>query len=160
MENKHSAHTEENRALIGQYFDAVARRDKAAADALHAEDYVLELAEGQPGGGVFKGAAEAAKAGQQMGALLGVTRLDVKEIIADGPERVVILLETHGVDGSGEPWSMSVLRFTTITEGLITKSRLFFQDTARLQEIARSHRESPAEPPAKFTLGVAEKDSA
>jgi ketosteroid isomerase-like protein len=125
-----------NRGVVQQLFDAVARDDLAATQALHAEDFVLELNYGHPAGGAFQG-DEIGEAKARMVELLGLSGVELREIIAEGADRVVVLADAKGTDVAGEPWLIPGVELIVLRNGKIATTSLMLQGHARLLEIAR-----------------------
>lgn len=48
--------------------------------------------------------------------LLGINQVMLREIVADGPSRVVALVEARGTEVTGRAWAMEVIEFITIVE--------------------------------------------
>lgn len=137
MADGHRSQAASNKALVERRFAAAIRGDRAAVDATQDEHYRLGLHYGHPAGGTFQGKEQIAAARATMMSLIGVSGLSLTEVIADGPNRVVAIVETTGTDAAGEPWSMPVVEVITVVDGAITETQLYFQDSARLRDIAR-----------------------
>ena len=129
--------TDANRDLVRRQFDAVDRGDRAAVDALHSDDYVLHLTYGMPGGGSFTGAAEIAAARARMIGLLGISKVSLTELVADGPTRGGAVVEASGTTAAGAAWSMPCVELIEVAGDKIVDTRLFFLDTAALRDIAQ-----------------------
>ena len=67
---------------------------------------------------------------------LDVMSIQIDELIADGPTRVVVVATNSGTDVHGAPWKMTVLELVDVVDGKIAKKRSFYQDTARLRDIS------------------------
>jgi ketosteroid isomerase-like protein len=134
------AEEESNKALMRRVFDAIGRGDKETLNSLLSEQMVIKLPYGHPVGGTYRGIAEITKSREQGFAILGISRVDVREIFAEGPSQVIVLLDIHGTDAAGKPWSMPGADLFKIVDGKITELFPFFYDTVRLQEIAGGRR--------------------
>jgi uncharacterized protein len=91
-------------------------------------------APGHPVGGTFRGVA-IAEARRRTRELVGTSGVEVKSVIAEGPDRVVAIMEIKGSDAAGEPWSMPSVEVIDFAGGKIIKIELF-TDTATLHDIA------------------------
>jgi ketosteroid isomerase-like protein len=138
MATDHLVQAELNKDVVQRHFDAAISGDRVTANALNADDYLSQLTYGHPDGGTFQGLAEVGSARARMISLLGITGIKLKEIIADGPVRVVALVDAEGTDESGEPWFMPCVELIQVVDGKIAEVRMFYQDTVRLLELARA----------------------
>jgi ketosteroid isomerase-like protein len=136
MGNKILAQAEANRELIRRVDDALRRGDMATVNSLFDEQCVLQIADGHPAGGTFKGIDNVNKARARMKAVLRISHVETQAIVADGSPLVMSVVQASGTDAAGKPWSMPVAEVIKIVDGKISELRLFFLDTARLQEIA------------------------
>jgi len=138
MAEEWPSQAELNKEVVQRHFDAAISGDRAAANALNADGYRSQLTYGHPDGGTFQGLAEVGRARARMISLLGITGIELKEIIADGPARVVALVDAKGLDAAGEPWVMPCVELLQVVDGKIAEVRMFYQDTVRLLELARA----------------------
>lgn len=69
---------------------------------------------------------------------LGIDGVKTHEMIADGPNRVIALVEPTGLDGAGKRWSMLLAEFFWIEDGKVTDIRPFWWDIVELKRIADS----------------------
>jgi ketosteroid isomerase-like protein len=142
-EENRVARAEENKATIRNVYDAIARGDRDSIGLLVDPDLVIVRPAGHPAGGTFKGRAAAAEARQRNHALLGPTKVEIRELIAEGSARVVVVMDISGVGAAGEAWSLPAVELADIADGKVVKIQLFV-DTARLREIAETRQASQA----------------
>jgi ketosteroid isomerase-like protein len=64
------------------------------------------------------------------------TGISVREIVADGPHRVIGLVDAHGTAHDGTAWTMPVAECFWIDDGKITDIRPFYWDLVELRRIA------------------------
>lgn len=131
-----------NREIAQRMFDAVDRGDRETVDSLHHPAFVVHMTHGLEGGGIFTGAVEMGEERARIKSLLGITHVGLKELVADGPTRVVAILEVAGTDAAGATWSMPFVELMKVVDNKITEKRVFFLDTARLREIADERQAS------------------
>jgi ketosteroid isomerase-like protein len=136
---------ERNVELVKDVFDAVARGDQAAAMAAYDQKFVIELNWGHPASGAFQG-GEIQEGRTRMIKLLGLTDIQLREVIADGPHRVVVLADGKGTDAAGEPWSIPAVQLITLENGKIIRTSHMFTGHDRLLEIARGREEEEFAP--------------
>jgi ketosteroid isomerase-like protein len=116
------------REVIGEYLAAMERGDREAAVALYADDVVMHV----PGRSRFAGARRgrpAVLAYLQAAVELAVGGVDVQlvDVLADGGDRVALLLRERLVGADGE----LVLRRAnvyTVRDGRIAEIRIFEHD--------------------------------
>ena len=125
-----------NKAVIQQIEEALERGDPAAVDSFYHEDCILNLPEGLLGDGTFKGLENVKNARARAVEMLGISSVRVIEMIADGPTRVVGIVEISGADKAGEPWSMPVIELLDLVDGKLAETTMFWFDTHRLHEVA------------------------
>ena len=147
--------------IVKGVFDAVARGDQVAAQAPYDEKFVIEFNWGHPASGAFQG--ETILEGRMaMIRLLGLTEVQLKEIIADGPNHVVVLADGKGTDVAGEPWvipGVQLYTFDNKTDKIILVSHMF--RGRRLDfEMARGREEEEAAPVSAWpAVGVSDLTS-
>jgi ketosteroid isomerase-like protein len=129
---------EQNRDLIREVYAAADASDFVRLPSLMADGYTLTQADGHPVPGTWHG-EEATAAATRVYAACGTTGVTVHEIIADGPNRVIGLVEAHGTDVHGRPWRMPIAECFWIENGKVTEIRPFYWDIARLRQIAGVH---------------------
>ncbi|GAA1236384.1 nuclear transport factor 2 family protein [Pseudonocardia alaniniphila] len=129
------ATTERNRELIRQVYALAAAGDLEAVAPFHSDDYRLSQSPSHPVPGSWTGAA-ATDAGIEIFRACGTSGVTVLEIVADGPHRVVAIVDAHGTAPvSGERWTMLVSEHFWIEDGRITEIRPFYWDPAGLRRI-------------------------
>jgi ketosteroid isomerase-like protein len=97
--------------------------------------YSLTQAPGHPVPGHWTGPhADAAIA--RVFNVCGNTGITVREIVADGPHRVIGLVDAHGTAQDGTPWTMPVAECFWIEDGKVTDIRPFYWDLVELRRIA------------------------
>jgi ketosteroid isomerase-like protein len=127
--------TEHNREIVKRMYAVADSGDLDQLSELVAEDYTLTQAPGHPVPGYWQGKA-AADAGSRVFRTLNVTGVTVQEIVADGPHRVIGLVQSHGTDTNGQPWTMPVAECFWIENGKVTDIRPFYWDLIELRRIA------------------------
>jgi len=133
--------TDRNRRIVRRIYELGAAGDLAGVAELCTPEYRLTQSPAHPVPGSWTGRAADAAAGRVFQAV-GVDGIDVEEIVADGPHRVIALVQSRGVDGRGRPWRMPVAECFWIEEGKVSDIRPFYWDLDLLREVARS-RETP-----------------
>lgn len=144
---------ERNVEVVKGVFDAVARGDQAAAQAPYDENFVIEFNWGHPASGAFQG-DKIYEGRMTMITLLGLTDVQLRTVIADGPSRVVVLADGKGTDAGGEPWSIPAVQLYTFENGKIIRVSHMFTGHARLLEIARGREGEAAAPLGWPGVGV------
>jgi ketosteroid isomerase-like protein len=134
--NDVQTHTEANREVITRLYEAADAFDMDTIQSLFAERCVLIQAEGHPAvPGSHEGrdavVATSARAFTEMRST-GVT---VLEIVADGPHRVIGLVEAHGTDLTGEPYTMPVAECFLVEAGQVIEIRPYYWDLVALRRV-------------------------
>jgi ketosteroid isomerase-like protein len=127
--------TTRNRDLIRRVYEIGDSGDLARLAELMSDDYTLTQAPGHPIHGRWSGQA-ATEAGGRVFKACGITGITVHEIIADGPNRVIGLVEAHGTDTEGQAWTMPVAECFWIENDKVTDIRPFYWDLVELRRIA------------------------
>lgn len=127
--------TERNRAIVSELYERVNSGDLAGISSFRDRDYRMVQAPGHPVGGTWIGDGASA-AGGRIFATLGIKSLTVHEIVADGPNRVIGLINLHGVEANGNPWTMPVAECWLVENGVITEVRPFYWDLVEVCRIA------------------------
>ncbi|WP_393063214.1 nuclear transport factor 2 family protein [Streptomyces sp. LN549] len=131
---------EMNKDVVRRFYEAVLRvpggPDFAAIKDL-ADEQEVELNWGHPDSGIHRGAA-IAPARHRMHQLTGLdfAAIRIDELIAEGPNRVVVVATNSGTDIHGNPWTMTVLELVDVENGRIARKRSFYQDAALLRDIS------------------------
>ena len=115
MSVEHQAKEEANKALLRTVMEAIDRRDTETVSAFMSEDMVHE----NPFSGSHRGIADVNQARLQTFSRLGFSRVEVRTIFAEGPTDVLALLDIHGTDAAGEPWTMPAANLFKIVDGKI-----------------------------------------
>ena len=144
MTNEDIEQAEQNKATVRKFYDAIDHGDRESLKFLLRPGFTTVHAPGHPVGGTFKGSAEIMEAARRNRELFGPTKIDVKELVADSPDRVVIVVELSGVDASGEPWSFPAVELADFVGGKLAQIELFV-DTAQLHGIAKKNKSSRGE---------------
>ena len=139
MTKEFLAQEQSNAAILRLVMEAIGKGDNATVAKYMSEHMVHE----NPFSGSHKGLAEVNNARKQTFIALGISKVDIKGIFAEGPTQAIALLQVHGTDASGKPWSMPAANLFEIVEGKITSLLPFYYDTGRLREIAAT-RQAPA----------------
>jgi ketosteroid isomerase-like protein len=124
-----------NRSVVQAIYAAAAAGDFAGVEAVLADDVVLIQCDNHPTPGVWRGRADAMKGLSALFEALRTTGVEVHEVVADGPERVVGLMEAKGLDSRGEPYSMPVAELFLVRDGKIAEIRPYYYDTVRLRQL-------------------------
>jgi ketosteroid isomerase-like protein len=122
-----------NKELIREVYAVGDSGDLSRLASLMADDYVLTQADGHPVPGTWKG-KNATAAAARVFARCGTTGITVHELIADGPNRVIGLVDAHGIDPNGQPWTMPVAECFWVENGKVTDIRPFYWDLVTLRQ--------------------------
>jgi ketosteroid isomerase-like protein len=133
-----SAAAEQNRGVIRSLYDALNRGDSAAMAALIDDECVLTQSPGHPVAGVWAGRDAMTEGMGKVFAALHNTGATVHEIVADGPSRVIGLVDALGIDANGDPYATPVAECFEVHDGKVCDIRPFYWDQIRLREIARA----------------------
>jgi ketosteroid isomerase-like protein len=129
--------SEENRKLIGDLYQFAGTGDYVRLAELMAPDYALIQSPAHPIAGTWIGPEATAAAGRFSQAL-GITGITVHTIATGGPHRVMSLVDLHGTDGDGRPWTMPLVECFRIENGKVTEVRPFYWDQKELDRILAS----------------------
>jgi hypothetical protein len=130
--------SEANRAVVQKFYTAGHNRDIHEIIECLADDVVVVEPERHPLAGTYKGRDEALRVIGQLAAVVGFVGIDVHEIIVDGPQRAVVLLDLICTNQrTGKGFRMPIAEFLLVEEGKITEIRPFWYDTAKLDELLR-----------------------
>jgi ketosteroid isomerase-like protein len=133
MPNSRTDGPEQNRDLIREVYAIGDSGDLSRLQSVMADDYVLTQADGHPVPGTWKGES-ATEAAARVFARCGTTGITVHEIIADGPNRVIALVDAHGIGPNGQPWTMPVAECFWVENGKVTEIRPFYWDLVTLRK--------------------------
>src|ERR1700716_4032850 len=122
MPNSSTNRAEQNKQLIREVYAIGDSGDLSRLDSLMADDYVLTQADGHPVPGAWKG-TDATEAAGRAFAVGGTAGGSVNEIIADGPNRVIGLVDAHGIGPNGQRWTMPVAECFWVENGKVTDIR-------------------------------------
>jgi uncharacterized protein len=126
----------DTREIIRKLYAAADAGDMAGVRSMLAEDITLQQADGHPYPGTWHGIDDVMAAMGEVFARLRLTGITVREIVGDGGERVVGLVDSHGTDARGNSYTMPVAEFFLVADGRVRDIRPFYWDTARLRQIA------------------------
>jgi ketosteroid isomerase-like protein len=129
--------SEENRKLIGDLYEFAGIGDYARLAELMDPDYALVQSPAHPIAGTWIGPVATAAAGRFSQAL-GISGITVHNIATDGPHRVMSLVDLHGSDGDGRPWTMPLVECFRIENGKVIEVRPFYWDQKELDRIFAS----------------------
>jgi hypothetical protein len=115
----------QNRELIRQAYELANAGELGQIASFYAEDYRLTQSPGHPVPGSWVG-REATEAGIRVFNVCGTNRVTIREIIADGPHRVIGIVDAHGTTPGGRDWAMPVSEHFWIEDGKITDIRPFY----------------------------------
>lgn len=127
--------TEKNKEAVRKMYGAAKEADIAFIIALMDPEVEIVRAPGHPVGGTFRGMAAAGEARRRTNELTGTEGVEIKQVIAEGPDKVLGIMELKGTDATGQPWSMPSVEIVHFVDGKIVKIELF-TDTATLHDIA------------------------
>lgn len=130
---------ETNKAIVRRAYELAAANDLEALLEVRAADYRLTLPEGHPVPGSWTG-LEANAARERIFATIGADGMTTHELVADGPHRVIAVVEPTGLDGAGNRWSMGLTELFWIEDGKVTDIKPFWWDVVELNRIAESRR--------------------
>ena len=131
--------TERNRTVIQRLYAAATAGDSAAIESLIDDSCVLTQSPGHPVPGTWTGREAMLQGMAQVFGVLRNTGITVHEIVADGPTRVIGLVDAHGTDTSGDAYEMPVAEIFEVADGKVTEIRPFYWDQIRLREITASN---------------------
>lgn len=130
---------ETNKAIVRRAYALAAADDLEALFEVRAADYRLTLPDGHPVPGSWTG-LDANAARERIFAAIGADGMTTHELVADGPHRVIALVEPTGLDGAGNRWSMLLTELFWIKDGKVTDIEPFWWDIVELNRIADSLR--------------------
>ncbi|WSR66738.1 nuclear transport factor 2 family protein [Streptomyces sp. NBC_01198] len=130
---------ETNKAIVRRAYELAAADDLEALFEVRAADYRLTLPEGHPVPGSWTG-PDANAARERIFAAIGADGMTTRELVADGPHRVIAIVEPTGLDGAGNRWSMLLTELFRIEDGKVTDIKPFWWDIVELNRIAASRR--------------------
>ena len=121
--------------MIEKVYAAAAAGDFAGIEALLADDVVLVQCDNHPTPGVCTGKpAVLARLGELFQALR-TTGVEVREVVANGPHRVVGIMDALGTDVHGQPYSMPVAELFLVNDGEVTELRPDYHDLVKLRAL-------------------------
>jgi ketosteroid isomerase-like protein len=124
-----------NREIVRKVYEIADRGAMAEHGQYMSDGYGLTQAPGHPVPGHWTGPdADAAIA--RVFQACGNTGITVREIVADGPHRVIGLVDARGIARDGQPWIMPVAECFWIEDGKVTDIRPFYWDLVELRRIA------------------------
>jgi ketosteroid isomerase-like protein len=130
---------ETNKAIVRRAYELAAANDLEALFEVRAADYRLTLPEGHPVPGSWTG-LDANAARERIFAAIGADGMTSHQLVADGPHRVIAIVEPTGLDGAGNRWSMLLTELFWIKDGKVTDIKPFWWDIVELNRIADSRR--------------------
>ena len=125
---------DQNRELIRQVYTLANAGELGQIASFYAEDYRLTQSPGHPVPGSWIG-REATEASIRVFNTCGTNRVTIHEIIADGPHRVIGIVDAHGTTPGGMDWTMPISEHFWIEDGKITDIRPFYWDPAGLRRL-------------------------
>jgi ketosteroid isomerase-like protein len=125
---------DQNREFIRQVYTLANAGELEQIAPFYAGNYRLTQSPGHPVPGSWVG-QEATEASIRVFNTCGTHRVTIHEIIADGPHRVIGIVDAHGTTPGGRDWTMPVSEHFWIEDGKITDIRPFYWDPARLRRI-------------------------
>jgi ketosteroid isomerase-like protein len=128
--------TNDNRAIIQRLYGAADAGDTATIESLIDDNCTLMQADGHPVPGTWHGRDSMMQAMARVFAVLHNSGVTVHEIVADGPTRVVGLVDARGTDTNGEPYAMPIAECFRVENGKVTEIRPFYWDLVRLRRLA------------------------
>jgi ketosteroid isomerase-like protein len=127
--------TEQNREMIRKVYALASAGELDAIAPFYAEDYRLTQSPGHPVPGSWVG-KDATDAAERVFKTCGTNRVTIHEIVADGPHRVIGIVDAHGTTADGKEWTMPVSELFWIEDGKIVDIRPYYWDPAELRRIA------------------------
>jgi len=116
-----------NVSIVEQAYDALRRRDVAAAFALFAPDVELYQSEEIPWGGSYKGHEEAAVFFGKL--IQTITSTVTLERCIDAGDHVVALGRTRGtVNDGGQSFDVPIAHVWTLRDGLVVRVRFYIDN--------------------------------
>jgi ketosteroid isomerase-like protein len=128
--------TTANRELAARLYAAEEAGDFEGVLACFSDDCVFRVPANHPVPGPWSGIDRIVAAFGEWMPLIKPTSMVLRELVADGEERVIALAEAHGVDGEGRPWSMPAAEFLTVRGGRIVEVAVFYWDLVELRRLA------------------------
>jgi hypothetical protein len=129
--------TDRNRAAVREIYDAAVRLDTSVLERYLADDVRLVEPAGHPVGRTLWEGRTAFMAGLlDVFTLLRVTALRVHEIVADGPHRVIGLLDIVTDDEHGAECTVPLAEVFRWEDGRITEIQPYYFDLVRVRELA------------------------
>jgi ketosteroid isomerase-like protein len=133
MMNENSDIVGRNRELIRRMYQAAAAGDMEAFFDSVADEVIVIRSDGHPAPGRWVGKEEMKRA---LGAKPHPASAQVSEIIADGPERVIVLVDEDFVDQDGKTISMPAIAIFRVLAGKVVEIRMFFWNHLELHRLA------------------------
>lgn len=134
------SHTElqkKNAEVVQTALDSARAGQLDIAQPLFADDFVLHVAEGLPHGGIYRGWEGYTQCLKKLKNFWSVTRLNSREFIPVGDDRVFIYFDLDGdMAHNGQRVQMSIVAIWELKEGRITRIRPFYFDTKRFADLA------------------------
>ena len=127
---------EQNRDVIRRLYAASNAGDNDTIDSLITDDVVLVQSGGHAVPGTWNGKPAMMQAMAEVFAALHNTGVDVHEIVADGPTRVIGLVDALGTDTDGNPYAMPIAETFKVRDGKVVEIRPFYWDQIELRRIA------------------------
>src|ERR1044071_4620319 len=113
--------SDRNREVVKRLYDAGKAGDMEGIGALVSADVLLVQSPGHPVPGRWEGRQAMLDGAGKVFEALHSTGIDVKEIVADGPERVIGLVEALGEDSDGNSYRMPVAETFLVRDGKVVE---------------------------------------
>jgi ketosteroid isomerase-like protein len=127
--------TDRNREIVRKVYQIGDRGAMAELGQYMSGGYSLTQAPGHPVPGHWTG-PDADAAAARVFQTLGTTGITVREIVADGPHRVIGLVDAHGTAHDGKLWTMPIAECFWIEDGKVTDIQPYYWDLVELRHIA------------------------
>ncbi|MEW1775572.1 nuclear transport factor 2 family protein [Streptomyces sp. NPDC086777] len=127
--------TDRNREIVRKIYEAADRGTLDELGAYFSDDYVMTQPTGSPMPGQWSG-AEADAAMAKLFESCGFCKITVREVLVEGPHRVMGLVDVEGVAKDGSPWEMPAAELFRIEDGKVTDVRPFYWDLVELRRAA------------------------
>lgn len=125
---------DQNREMIRKVYTLANAGELDAIAPYYADDYRLTQSPSHPVPGSWVG-KDASAAAEQIFKTLGTNRVTIHEIVADGPHRVIGVVDAHGTAPDGTEWTMPVSEHFWIEDGKIVEIRPYYWDPIGLRRI-------------------------
>ncbi|AXG77703.1 nuclear transport factor 2 family protein [Streptomyces paludis] len=124
-----------NREIVRKVYEVADSGALGELGTYLSDSYTLVRPAGGPVPGQWNGSDADAALGRLF-PMVGTRSVTVREIVADGPNRVIGLVDAHGVNPAGESWTMPVAELFWVEGGKVTEIRPYYWDLVEFRRIA------------------------